>query len=85
MENNLGEIKRDVTANEQRIEEAEARIAATEDALDKTERALAKATKWLTYLEEKTEDLENRGRRKNMVSSLVSRREPRVRVLFWTL
>lgn len=66
MENNLGDIKRDVTANEQRIEEAEVRIAATEDALDKTETALAKATKRLTYLEEKTEDLENRGRRKNI-------------------
>lgn len=66
MENNLGEIKRDVTANEQRIEEAEARIAATEDALDKAESALVKATKRLTYLEEKTEDLENRGRRKNI-------------------
>ena len=66
MENNLGEIKRDVTANEHRIEEAEARIVTTEDALDKTERALAKATKRLTYLEEKTEDLENRGRRKNI-------------------
>ncbi|CAM4618846.1 unnamed protein product [Leuciscus chuanchicus] len=66
MESNLGEIKRDVTANEQRIEEAETRIAATEDALDKAERALAKATKRLTYLEEKTEDLENRGRRKNI-------------------
>lgn len=66
MENNLGEIKRDVTANEQRIEEAEARIATTEDALDEAERALAKATKRITYLEEKTEDLENRGRRKNI-------------------
>jgi len=66
MENNLGEIKRDVTANEQRIEEAEARIVAAEDALVKTERALAVAAKRLTYLEEKTEDLENRGRRKNI-------------------
>lgn len=66
MESNLGEIKREVSANEQRIEEAETRIAATEDALDKAERALVKATKRLTYLEEKTEDLENRGRRKNI-------------------
>lgn len=66
LENYLGEIKQDVTANEQRIEEAEARIAATEDMLDKAERALVKATKRLTYLEEKTEDLENHGRRKNI-------------------
>ncbi len=66
MENNLGENKRDVTANEQRIEETETRIAAAEDALDRTEKALAKATKRLAYLEEKTEDLENRGRRKNI-------------------
>jgi len=50
MENNLGEIKRDVTANEQRITEAEARIATSEDALDKTERARAVAAKQLTYL-----------------------------------
>lgn len=66
MENNLGEIKRDVTANEKRIEEAEARIVATEDALDKSERDLAKATRRLAYLEEKTEDLEKRVRRKNI-------------------
>lgn len=39
---------------------------ATEDALDKSERDMAKATRWLAYLEEKTEDLENRGRRKNI-------------------
>ena len=45
------------------MEEAEAHVAATEDAMDKTERALAKATKQLTYLDEKTEDLENRNRK----------------------
>lgn len=66
MESGLGEIRRDVTANEKRIEETESRIAAAEDALDRTERALAKATKKLAYMEEKTEDLENRGRRKNI-------------------
>ncbi|KAI3351365.1 hypothetical protein L3Q82_005918 [Scortum barcoo] len=66
LENNLGEIKRDVVANEQHIEEAEACIAATEEALDRTEMALSAATKRLTHLEQKTEDLENRGRRKNI-------------------
>ena len=66
MENNLGEIKRDVTANEKRVDETETRITAAEDALDRTERALAKATKRLAYMEEKMEDLENRGRRKNI-------------------
>lgn len=34
--------------------------------MDLTERALAKATKQLAYMKEKTEDLENHGRRKNI-------------------
>lgn len=66
LENNLGEVRHEVTANEKRIEEAEARIAATEEMLDKMETALAAAAKRLAYLEEKTVDLENRGRRKNI-------------------
>lgn len=66
LENNLGEIKREVKTNEKRIEEAEIRIAATEEMLVKTETALAAAAKRLAHLEEKTEDLENRGRRKNI-------------------
>lgn len=66
LEDNLGEIKREVTANERHVEEAEACIATTEEMLDKTETALAAAAKRLAHLEEKTEDLENRGRRKNI-------------------
>ncbi|KAL6490447.1 hypothetical protein MHYP_G00007920 [Metynnis hypsauchen] len=45
--------------------EAEARILAVEEKLDKTESALASATK-LVYLEAKMDDLENRARRKNI-------------------
>lgn len=66
LESRVGEIKREVTANEKRIDETEARISAAEDMLKKTETALETATKRLAHLEEKAEDLENRGRRKNI-------------------
>lgn len=66
VENNLSDISRDVTANEKRIDEAETRISGTEDKLNRLEASLAAATERIAQLESKTEDLENRGRRKNI-------------------
>lgn len=66
IENKLSAVEQDVVANTTRIGEAETRIATTEDMLQHTQEALASATKRIAYLETKTEDLENRGRRKNL-------------------
>lgn len=65
-EQSLSDIKRDVSANEKRIDEAETRISATEDTLEWIDSTLAEAVKRIAQLEAKTEDLENRGRRKNI-------------------
>lgn len=66
LENSLTDIKREISANEKRIEETESRISAIEDRLDRTESELTMATKRIAHLEMKTDDLENRGRRKNI-------------------
>lgn len=59
-------MERDISANTKRIGEAETRIATAEKQLQHTQAALVSATKRIAYLESKTEDLENRGRRKNL-------------------
>ena len=66
IEGKLSDVERDVAANATRSGEAETRVATTEDRLQHTQEALASATKRIAYLESKTEDLENRGRRKNL-------------------
>jgi len=66
LENKVSEIQRDVTANTTRVNEAGQRIIKTEQSLKKTQAALETATKHLAYLEAKTDDLENRGRSKNI-------------------
>ncbi|CAB1451091.1 unnamed protein product [Pleuronectes platessa] len=66
IEGKLSDVERDVAANATHIGEAETRVATTEDKLQHTQEALASATKRIAYLESKTEDLENRGRRKNL-------------------
>lgn len=66
LENKVTEVQRDVSTNTARIEEAEGRINETETTLEKTEAALDAAMKRIVFLESKTEDLENRGRRKNL-------------------
>ena len=66
LECKVTDIQRDVSSNMTRIEEAEGRVHETEKTLEKTETALESATKRIAYLESKTEDLENRGRRKNL-------------------
>ncbi|KAF0023349.1 hypothetical protein F2P81_023979 [Scophthalmus maximus] len=59
----VSEIKRDVSSNSMRMDEE---IHETEKTLDTAEEALATAIKRIAYLESKAEDLENRGRIKNL-------------------
>ncbi|CAL1611590.1 unnamed protein product [Knipowitschia caucasica] len=66
LENGLTQTKQDVTANTTRIAEAEARIAAAEAKQDEADTTLQLAGKRIAFLETKIEDLENRGRRKNL-------------------
>lgn len=56
--------KQEVSSNAARIDEAEQHIGDTEETMEKVEAALELAIKRITYLESKTNDLENRGRRK---------------------
>lgn len=49
-----------------RVTETENRISTTEDALQTRERELSTLTKTVTRLQAKVDDLENRGRRKNL-------------------
>lgn len=66
LESGLAATKQDVVANAARIEEAEARIAAAETTQEETNTDLKSALSRISFLEAKTEDLENRGRRKNL-------------------
>uniref|UniRef100_A0A0E9WLC7 Uncharacterized protein n=1 Tax=Anguilla anguilla TaxID=7936 RepID=A0A0E9WLC7_ANGAN len=66
LECKVTDIKRDVSSNATRIEEAERCIHEAEKTLEKTDAAIISATKQIAYLESKTDDLENRGRRKNL-------------------
>lgn len=52
---------------QQRMDEAEKRISTLEDTLHSTQRDLHRAEIIIKALESKTDDLENRGRRKNVV------------------
>ncbi|KAL3040775.1 hypothetical protein OYC64_011718 [Pagothenia borchgrevinki] len=66
LESKVTDLKRDVSSNSTRINEAEGRIHHAEKTLEKTEAALDSVNKRIAYLESKTDDLENRGRRKNL-------------------
>ncbi|KAI4827275.1 hypothetical protein KUCAC02_030684 [Chaenocephalus aceratus] len=66
LESKVTELKRDVSSNSTRINEAEGRIHHAEKTLEKTEAALDSVNKRIAYLESKTDDLENRCRRKNL-------------------
>ncbi|KAK7896592.1 hypothetical protein WMY93_021917 [Mugilogobius chulae] len=70
----VADIKRDlIVTNEafsrqqQRLEAAEERISTLEDMLSNTTTDLQDSLKQLKVLQQKTDDLENRGRRKNLV------------------
>lgn len=62
----MSEVKRNVASNTTWMEEAENRIMSAEEHLEKNMTELATAMTQIAYLESKTEDLENRGRRKNL-------------------
>ncbi|XP_026020582.1 uncharacterized protein LOC113020645 [Astatotilapia calliptera] len=66
LEGKVSEVKQDILNQGAHIEEAEARIAEVESTLEKTETSLNSAIKRIALLEAKTDDLENRGRRKNL-------------------
>ncbi|KAK7883803.1 hypothetical protein WMY93_026926 [Mugilogobius chulae] len=65
-ERKLSEARQEVADNTARIDQAETRIATTETAQEETATALKTAMKRIAQLETKTEDLENRARRKNL-------------------
>lgn len=56
----------DITANARQLTEAEGRIEDTEDSLECVKTELTDDAKRIAYIQSKTEDLENRGRRKNL-------------------
>lgn len=66
LENSLSVVKQTVESNESRISETESRIECLEAELEGTLSTLAAANKRLIHLEAKTDDLENRARRKNL-------------------
>ncbi|KAJ4923609.1 hypothetical protein JOQ06_014093 [Pogonophryne albipinna] len=66
LEIKVTELKWDVSSNSTRINEAEGRIHYAEKTLEKTEAALDSVNTRIAYLESKTDDLENRGRRKTL-------------------
>lgn len=60
------DLQQDITANANRLAEAEERIGDTEDGLQRVTTEITDAAKRIAYLESKTEDLENRARRSNL-------------------
>ena len=59
-------LQQDITANAKWLTVAEGRIGDTEDGLQSVKTELTDTAKRIAYLESKTEDLENRARRKNL-------------------
>lgn len=66
VQKSFAELQKDITANAKRLTEAESRIGATEDDLNSVKAKLANAAERIAFLETKTENLENYGRRKNL-------------------
>ncbi|KAL6473236.1 hypothetical protein MHYP_G00194240 [Metynnis hypsauchen] len=66
LEKNMTEVKQNVASNVTRLEEAENRIMSAEELLEKSMADLDTAMKRIAHLEAKADDLENRGRRKNL-------------------
>lgn len=66
LEGKVAEVRRDVSAHTKRIKETEERVAAAEEELETVQAGLASAMKRLSDLQVKTDDLENRSRRKNL-------------------
>ncbi len=66
VQKSFADLQQDITANAKRLMEAEGRIGDTEDSLQTVKTELTETGKCIAYLESKTEDLENRARRKNI-------------------
>lgn len=62
----MAEVKQDVSEHTKRIEVTENRVTVAEKDLEKLQVELTSTVKRLTYLEMKTDDLENRSRRKKL-------------------
>lgn len=62
----LSNLSQRVSSNESRLTEAEDRISTTEDTLRAREGEFSTLTRMVTQLQAKVDDLENRGRRKNL-------------------
>ncbi|XDV29271.1 hypothetical protein PO909_032408 [Leuciscus waleckii] len=66
VQRSFADLKADIIANDKRLTEAEDRIGTAEDDIERVKLELTDAVKRIAYLESKTEDLENRWRRKNL-------------------
>lgn len=66
VQRSFADLKADIIANDKRLTEAEDRIGTAEDGIERVKLQLTDAVKRIAYLESKTEDLENRGRCKNL-------------------
>lgn len=62
----MTQTQRDVASNEVRIDKSERRVLEVKVSLEKAQAALDGTIKRVTFLESRAEDLENRGRRKNL-------------------
>lgn len=66
VQRSFADLKADIIANDKRLTEAEDQIGTAEDDIERVKLQLTDAVKRIAYLESKTEDLENRRRRKNL-------------------
>lgn len=66
LEKNMTEGKQNVAANVTRLEEAKNRIMSVEEIMEKNAADLNNAMKRISYLEAKTDNVENRSQRKNL-------------------
>lgn len=66
LEGKVAEVKQDVSEHAKCIEEAENRVMMAEEELESVRAELASTVKRLTYVEMKTDDLENRSSRNNL-------------------
>ncbi|MEQ2172156.1 hypothetical protein GOODEAATRI_018245 [Goodea atripinnis] len=66
VQGSFADLEKNITANAKWLTEAESWIGMAEDDLNCVRVQLVDAAKRIAYLESKTEDLENRGRRKNL-------------------
>lgn len=66
VQKSFADLQQDITANANRLAEAEECIGDTKDGLQRVTMEMTNAAKRIAYLESKTEDMENRARRNNL-------------------